>query len=491
MTSHALELQKQERWRCDRFPRASQFFDGLLHSEFQPAAWQGQFQAAAVRELVRFVVSEVPYYRELFAELSLTVNDIKGPDDLPRLPVLSKSMVAAQGERLRPRRLPEGESEGGITASSGTTGQPVKIAHSASSVKLYSLLWQRQARWFNLEPSAIMLDVRIGREVARSVGGAPNPDGTLVKRDRWRYLGPFFKTGPEFGFNISTPLDQQVAWLRQVQPEYALTYPGTFEEWLLAGGGTPPVGSLQRLIAIGAQLTPSLRERLETAYGIPIHQTYGLNEIGKVALRCEAGRYHIHTEGCLVEIVDSAGQPCAPGETGRVVVTALRNAAMPLLRYDTGDLAEATAGPCACGRTLPSFGELAGRFRRFAGLPGGTRERVNGLLAALGKLAADEVDFLRRYQIFQDRHNRFALRLQTAGPVPESFRHALRDAWQEITGTRDNPLTLDVVAQIAASPSGKQLDFVSEFYRDSYANCRPDRDAATTADDSSHEPVQL
>ena len=58
---------------------------------------------------------------------------------------------------------------------------------------------------------------------------------------------------------------------------------------------------------------------------------------------------------------------------------------MPLIRYDTGDLAQAVEGPCPCGRTLPSFGEIAGRYRRFAGLPDHTRDRVRVLQRAFAR----------------------------------------------------------------------------------------------------------
>jgi phenylacetate-CoA ligase len=241
------------------------------------------------------------------------------------------------------------------------------------------------------------------------------------------------------------------------------------EELALGNGGRPPVDGLKSLIGIGSQLTPTLRSRLESIYGIPIRQTYGLNEVGKVGLRCEAGRYHVHAEHCLVEIVDEAGVPCAAGATGRVLVTGLRNPAMPLLRYDTGDLAEAVAGPCPCGRTLPAFGEVAGRYRRFSGLPPGTRDRVNGLLGAISKLPPGLLEFLREYQIHQDRENRFTLRLKTVGTVPETFATEMQRAWRVLGGSPPAPLAIAAVERIPRSPSGKHLDFTSDLYDDDYA----------------------
>ncbi|MDP6591413.1 MAG: hypothetical protein QF449_03710 [Alphaproteobacteria bacterium] len=61
---------------------------------------------------------------------------------------------------------------------------------------------------------------------------------------------------------------------------------------------------------------------MEKMFGAPINLGYGLNEIGIVAACCpEAGRYHIHDEHCLVEIVDDDNQPVASGEFGRILVT--------------------------------------------------------------------------------------------------------------------------------------------------------------------------
>jgi phenylacetate-CoA ligase len=242
--------------------------------------------------------------------------------------------------------------------------------------------------------------------------------------------------------------------------------PSIFEEWMVAAGNAPPVDSLEALIGISSQLTSTMRARLRENWGIPIHQTYGLNEIGKVGLRCEFGRYHIHVEHCLVEIVDNHGQPCSPGQVGHVVVTGLRNWAMPLLRYDTDDMAVAVAGPCPCGRTQPSMGEIAGRYHRFQGLPAGTNERVSTLMGAIVTFPASQLVFLRRYQIHQDRHNHFELRLQTLTPIPDPFIAHVRRIWEPVAGVPPLPLRIVSVAAVASAPSGKQLDFTSEFFAD-------------------------
>tara|TARA_R100001039_G_C1850520_1_gene110742 strand:+ start:3369 stop:3659 length:291 start_codon:yes stop_codon:yes gene_type:complete len=82
----------------------------------------------------------------------------------------------------------------------------------------------------------------------------------------------------------------------------------------------------------------------------------------------------------IVEILDDHHQPCPPGVPGRVVVTSLHSFAMPIIRYELGDLAE-WGPPCACGLTWPVIAALRGRVRRRVRLPDGS-SRVMPFLGA-------------------------------------------------------------------------------------------------------------
>jgi phenylacetate-CoA ligase len=142
---------------------------------------------------------------------------------------------------------------------------------------------------------------------------------------------------------------------------------------------------------------------------------------------------------------------------------------MPLMRYDTGDMARPAEGPCPCGRTLPSFEDIEGRFRRFAGLPPGTRTRVNGLIAAIESFPPDQIGFLRRYQIHQDKENRYTLRVYSDGPVPAAFHEHIRKHWDSQVGVAGTLVAITEKEEIVNAPSGKRLDFISELTTDAYA----------------------
>ena len=113
----------------------------------------------------------------------------------------------------------------------------------------------------------------------------------------------------------------------------------------------------------------------------------------------------------LVEVIDAAGQPCAPGQVGRVVVTPLFNYAMPLLRYELGDYAE-VGPPCPCGRGLPVLTRILGRERN-ALLVAPTGERY---WPAFGSRKFTEIAPIVQHQFVQKDAEWIEARLVTERP---------------------------------------------------------------------------
>jgi len=196
---------------------------------------------------------------------------------------------------------------------------------------------------------------------------------------------------------------------------------------------------------------------------VPIHQNYGLNEIGLVASRCEAGRYHVHSEHCLMEIVRADGSAANAGETGRLIVTGLSNLAMLLLRYDADDLAVAADGPCPCGRTLPSFADIVGRFSQFASLPERSFVMFETIRFAIQKAPAEQIRDLRQFQLHQFRDGRYELRLLARARLPDVFDQHVQSVWANAAPPPNSSLTLRYVDAIERGAGGKYQAFSSDF----------------------------
>ena len=292
----------------------------------------------------------------------------------------------------------------------------------------------------------------------------PNsPDGIVKGGPSWRYVGEFFHTGPSAYCNVTNPVEQQIEFLEKFQPTYLMSYPETLEQLAFAAGTSFPVGSIEGLIAISEQMTAEMQQRIARVFNAQVCQTYGLNEIGLVAAMCEAGRYHVHSEHCIVELINKEDQPCKVGETGRIIVTALNNAAMPLIRYDTDDLAEAVSPQCPCGRTLPSFGQVYGRYSRIAFLPEGTLWQVGIIREAIESNPDELAKNLRQYQIYQSIAGDFEVRLACSSPLPGQFLNNIQRRWVE-SGNGDIKLSFSLVDKIPRGPGGKHQEFDSGYY---------------------------
>jgi phenylacetate-CoA ligase len=122
------------------------------------------------------------------------------------------------------------------------------------------------------------------------------------------------------------------------------------------------------ILPMGSSITPHMKRIIERAFGCRIHEDYGCSELGSIGAEC--GRQNgIHPFSSLfyVEVVRQ-GQPAAPGELGRVLITDLTNYAMPFIRYEIGDVAVVRNGSCPCGLTIPRL-DIQGRIQDC--LPGG------------------------------------------------------------------------------------------------------------------------
>jgi phenylacetate-CoA ligase len=461
MTTHAEETIEQQRWRARARAGDTAAFDALVEAEFLPGDAQRRRQERRLASVVCFAAGQVPYYRRQFERLGLAPQDVATIEDLPRLPVLGRWDLLEHEAALHARSLPEGERLFGLFTSSGTTGRPTRVLMTEQANLMFTLLSQRHYRWFRFEPAGKLAALIAPGTIADTTARRQLEAGATLRNPSWRYVGRCYRTGESVVLSRAQPIERQLAWLVEERPDYLVSYPGNLEELAFVAADTPAGWRPHGLLAISAQLTDGMRRRIEQRFGVPVQQSYGLNEIGLVAGRCDAGRYHVHAEHCIVEIVDEHGRPCQPGKTGRIVVTGLDNAAMPLLRYDTDDTAVAVAGPCACGRTLPAFADPSGRYRRWLGLPEGSRARFRLLTDALQAMPDAWLGNLRRYQVHQCRDGAYELRIVTAGPMPEAFARTVESAWARQCDVRQTPLRIVPVDRIDAGPGGKIQEFTS------------------------------
>lgn len=475
MTNLQTELAQQRRWQPRRGRTVPTIFDQFLRKEFASTDELEATTRQLLARVLKWAASQVPHYREVFGNLQLSSEELTKPEHLTQLPVLTKLDVQQKGTHLRADTLPRGEKARGLSRSSGTSGRGItEVIHTQSSQLLSGFLKQRELRWFRYDPSQKLAWIRLPSQMPPGPNGKPLEAGEALTLPGWPMLANYFDTGPFVCFGITNTIDAQLAWLDQERPAYLMSYAESLEHLAFGRAEQEKPEYLQGLLAISEQVTNGMRDKIERTFATDLAENYGLNEVGVVASRCpEGGRFHVHTEACIVEIVDSDGQPVTAGQHGRLLVTTLSNPAMPLIRYDTGDLAVPSSGPCLCGRTLPSFERILGRYSRIAYLPEGTLGIVGAVREAIESSPESVIGPLREFQLQQFRSRHFELRIFSTQPLDSSFEHAVLAAYREKAGAEDGKLTIVNVEQIKRAPGGKFRDFVSEFEPDPATESSP------------------
>lgn len=265
-----------------------------------------------------------------------------------------------------------------------------------------------------------------------------------------------FTTGPSQHIPITTDVKRQTNWLRDFKPDNVVIYPTSLDalaQYFRRHGMTLP--GLRHIRTIGETLSPAIRALAREVFGAKVEDLYSSQEVGTIAIQCpESDLYHVMAEAVLVEVLDESGAPCKDGEVGRIVITDLHNFATPIVRYDIGDYAE-RAGPCPCGRGLPSLRRILGRERNLIVMPDGTRH-----WPLVGFTRFRDIAPIRQYQFIQHDRELIEVRLVSEQPVSSEQEAALRAVIQRALG---HPFTLKFAYcadQIPRAPGGKFEEFV-------------------------------
>jgi phenylacetate-CoA ligase len=168
--------------------------------------------------------------------------------------------------------------------------------------------------------------------------------------------------------------------LRQIGVTVTWSLPSETLFWAAAawaaGVETVDVGrDLRAMVVAGEVVSEAKRRRIAELWGARVVEDYGSTETGSLGGECRMGALHAWADRFCLEVSDpTTGRLSARGR-GRLVVTTLHRQAMPLLRYDLGDIVELWDEACPCGWVLPRI-RVVGRTVPSSG------GRINGLSQA-------------------------------------------------------------------------------------------------------------
>jgi phenylacetate-CoA ligase len=412
--------------------------------ETAPAEEQRATQAAQLSRLLMHAHAHSPFWRARIDTAGIDPARVDNVACLASLPILTRADVQEHAPAMRARTANMTEADLVVHSTSGSTGQPVRVEKLASVyVPLYQAMELVDQSWHGRDP--------------RKTLGVCIPGIGVVDDGVW---GPpvawFEQVGRAYAFDFqrATPEDLYERLVRH-RPAYVSIPPVgvlALAEAAELHGGAPTV---EQFITSMGTVTPAVREAARTTFGARVTDRYSCEECGLLALQCpQHDHYHVAAATVIIEVVDDDGAACPPGKMGRVLITCLHGYAMPLIRYELGDLA-AWGAPCDCGITLPVLKEVAGRTRDLITMPDGKR-RV--LVANLGFLGIPNVD-VRQHEVRLYTCGTAELRVRCRQPLGADGRERLRAILAGLVG-EGIPIVVTETHDLSWAGNAKRRDLV-------------------------------
>lgn len=357
--------------------------------ETMPLEELQKLQSERLVEQVKHVYNNVPYYRQKMEEKGLKPEDIRGIEDLHKLPFITKDDLRDQ----YPYGLvavPLSDCVR-IQSTSGTTGRRVVAFYTQEDLDV----------WEDCCARAIM------------AAGGTKDDVCHVSYGYGLFTGgPGLNGGSHRVGCLTLPMssgntERQIQFMTDLgstilccTPSYAAYLGEAINE-----RGLKDQIKLKAGIFGAEAWTEEMRQEIEKSLGIKAYDIYGLTEISGpgVSFECEEqSGMHINEDHFIAEIINpETGEVLPEGEKGELVFTCITKKAFPLMRYRTRDICVLTREKCSCGRTHVRMRKPMGRSDDMLIVKG-----VNVFPSQIETVLLNN-DYPPQYQIIVDRVGHF------------------------------------------------------------------------------------
>jgi phenylacetate-CoA ligase len=393
-------------------------------------------QTIKLKKLVEHAYTTVPFYKQLYQSSGLHPNDIQSIEDISKIPVIDKDLLAKNSyENLLSRNYNKHDLI------------PVKTAGSNGSPYLFyidnSFDQFRKAQFIRpyITNGKKLFDHSVCFTVSKSI---------LTK---WYHR---FGLMQESRIFTGDDVNNQIETLKNIKPDVIMGYGSVLS--LLANKIIDESISIKnpRLIFTDSELLmPDMRENIEKAFGTKVIDIYGTFETDNIAYECHTHQgYHIAIDCVIMEFLNDR-KPVDEGEDGEITVTVLNNFGMPFIRYNLHDIGSYSNKNCTCGRTFPLMNQVKGRASDYMIKEDGTKFSV----FSLGRFASLAPN-VYEYQIIQENFNLFALFIVPNKSYNNEGELMIKPAIKKFFP--EAKININLVPSIKREPSGKFKAFKSK-----------------------------
>ena len=314
------------------------------------------YQLTKLNLLLEYAYANVPYYKDILNNIGIGNKGVKNLEELKMLPIIKKDDLRNNYSLF----IPENEVNYTIGSTSGSTGEPLIYRKSNNSKVIEMAL-------------VLQFEKNMGIEIGDSKlliwGGIEMNPYKKTKRyiKNYIYNYDYYNNYNINNDNISKLVDK----LYKKHYAYYRSYPSTMA--LVANEITnrkEEFHNRPNAISVSVEtLMKSDRDIIEKVFGKTLYDQYGCGEVNSVAFECsEHQGLHHAFEHSIIEVLDDNNND---SKSGRLIITNLDNYAMPLIRYENGDIITLAEQKCPCGRESILISEIQGRiFDKIVGING-------------------------------------------------------------------------------------------------------------------------
>jgi phenylacetate-CoA ligase len=424
-----------------------QTYDNALRAQHDFAFVEAE-RLKLLRRLIQHAV-KAPYYQELFRKTygGLPEIDSFTFEELERLPLLTKEALRADPEAF----LTKPKSEVDTASTSGSSGRPLTFFldknRGAKEFAYIASFWSRIGFEYGKSKRAVLRGVAFD-----NVSEKPWQYDAALKELR---LSPFHFTPENMAMFLELMEEHQV--------EFIHGYPSSiivFADYIIREKAKVP-SSLKGILPVSEATLPHQLDRFAKAFPqCKITKYYGMSE--KVVIAGQVGddseTYEMEPLYGHAELVNEAGEIITQaGETGRVIGTGFISMAMPLLRYDTEDIADFVHAADGDNGYRLRLKHIRGRWGEEYALG------KNGELTSMSAINIHSTEYgkVHIFQLYQDEPGKVAVKVV---PKPWITAEDLTPFVAEIQSKVGDTIqfTLEVVEDIPFNTSNGKRKFIDQ-----------------------------
>jgi phenylacetate-CoA ligase len=377
-------------------------YEKLLLSQYWNENEIENYQVQKLKKLLNYANNNVPYYRYLFKEKKINLDDFHNLHDLNKIPILTKEILRQNNSNLLSERKDKYIKVG---KTGGTTGTPVKTYKDRYD---RSFAIAAYYRWFN------WMGVSIYDSVLTLWGASSvlsKSKTTILKEKIIKFLLNNARINT-FKFNEKT----MASVLKEIinkKPHLLKGYLSSILQLAdyITDNNLDLDFGFKAISTTTESLLPHHRKHIQKNLHAPVFDQYGCGEVGAIAFECDKHQgLHINKEHVIVEVLNDQDVPITEG-TGRLVVTNLDNLIMPIIRYENGDIVTITTSKCTCGVNHELITSIDGRSTDTLILKNGNKVHgvfITDVFYELNLLS----DKISRFQVFQNKPGEIEIRFE-------------------------------------------------------------------------------